>query len=54
LTGFTLEDEAVSFEMLVRSQTTLHCSCIAQATQAQRDFVLRFADKMLREEKVRA
>lgn len=52
--GVVLEDEAVSFEMLVRSQTTLHCSCIAQATQAQRDFVLRFADKMLREEKIRA
>jgi hypothetical protein len=52
--GVVLEAESVSFEMLVRSQTTLHCSCIAQATQAQRDFVLRFADKMLREEKIRA
>lgn len=52
--GVVLEDEAVSFEMLVRSQKTLHCSCIAQATPAQRDFVLSFADRMLREEKIRA
>jgi len=52
--GVILEADSVSFEMLVRSQTNLHCSCIAYATAAQRDFVLRFADKMLREEKIRA
>lgn len=49
-----LEEEAVSFEMLVRSQTNLHCSCIAYATSAQRDFVLRLADKMVQEEQVQA
>jgi len=49
-----LEEEAVSFEMLVRSQANLHCSCIAYASQAQRDFVLRFIDKMLQEEKIQA
>jgi hypothetical protein len=49
-----LEADAVSFEMLVRSQTNLHCSCIAYATGAQRDFVLRYVDKMLQEEKIRA
>jgi len=40
--------------MLARSQTNLHCSCIAYATAAQRDFVLRFADKMLQEERILA
>ena len=49
-----LEAESVNFEMLVRSQSNLHCSCIAYATQAQRDFVLRFVDRMLQEEKIRA
>ena len=52
--GVVLEAEAVCFEMLVRSLTNLHCSCIAYATAAQRDFVLRFVDKMLEEEKIRA
>jgi hypothetical protein len=49
-----LETESVNFEMLVRSQSNLHCSCIAYATPAQRDFVLRFVDRMLQEEKIRA
>jgi len=49
-----LEDEAVCFELLVRSQSNLHCSCIAYATPAQRDFVLRFVDQMLEEEQIQA
>jgi len=49
-----LEDESVKFEMLVRSQFTLHCSCIAYATPLQRDFVLRIIDRMLKEEKIMA
>ena len=52
--GVVLEAAAVCFEMLVRSQTNLHCSCIAYASAAQRDFVLRFVDKMLQEERIRA
>ena len=49
-----LEPEAVCFELLVRSQTNLHSSCIAYASEAQREFVLRFADQMLVEEQVRS
>jgi hypothetical protein len=49
-----LEDESVHFELLVRSKTNLHCSCISYATPAQRDFVLRIADRMVEEEKIRA
>ena len=52
--GVEIEEEAVVFELLIRSQTNLHCSCIAYATKAQRDFVLRFIDRMLDEEKIRA
>jgi hypothetical protein len=32
----------------------MHCSCIAQATPAQRQFVLDFADRMLQEEMISA
>ena len=49
-----LEEETIRFELLVRSQANLHCSCIAHATPAQRDFVLRFVDTMLEEEQIRA
>ncbi len=44
----------VRFELLVRSHTNLHCSCIAYATPTQRKFVLDFIDRMLDEEKIRA
>jgi hypothetical protein len=49
-----LEAESVNFELLVRSQANLHCSCITYATPSQRDFVLRIVDRMLEEEKIRA
>lgn len=45
-----LSNTAVKFELLVRSETNLHCSCIAHATATQRQFVLDFADRMLEEE----
>lgn len=41
---------AVKFELLVRSQVNLHCSCIAHATKVQRQFVLDFIDRMVEEE----
>ncbi|OGQ97584.1 MAG: hypothetical protein A2521_10400 [Deltaproteobacteria bacterium RIFOXYD12_FULL_57_12] len=50
----TLEAGKLCFELLVRSQIALHCQCIAHATPVQREFVLRFADKLLAEEKIRA
>jgi hypothetical protein len=49
-----LDAESVRFELLIRSQSNLHCSCIAYATPSQRDFVLRFADQMLQEEQIKA
>lgn len=45
---------AVKFELLVRSQTNLHCTCIAHATAAQRQFVLDFLDRMVAEEYIKA
>jgi hypothetical protein len=49
-----LEAESVCFELLIRSQSNLHCSCIAYASPAQRDFVLRFVEQMLEEEQIKA
>ena len=49
-----LEEKTLRFELLVRSASNMHCSCIAWATPAQRQFVLDFADRLLAEEMIRA
>lgn len=49
-----LEDKRLCFELLVRSNANLHCSCITYATPTQRQFVLDFIDRMLEEEKIQA
>ena len=40
-------EESVAFELLVRSQSTLHCSCVAYVSHSQRDFLLHFIDTMI-------
>ncbi|MEJ2056800.1 MAG: hypothetical protein P8X39_03045 [Desulfofustis sp.] len=52
--GVELEERRLCFELLVRSQTNLHCTCIAYATGLQRQFVLDFIDRMLEEEQIQA
>ena len=52
--GIELGENRISFELLIRSESNLHCSCISYASRAQRDFLLKFVDKMLTEEKIRA
>ncbi|MBU0728268.1 MAG: hypothetical protein KKE17_03270 [Proteobacteria bacterium] len=52
--GVELGDDKLIFEFLVRSQSNLHCSCISYATISQRDFLLRFADRLLEEELIKA
>lgn len=49
-----LEKDSIKFELLVRSASNMHCTCIAQSTKAQRDFVLDFVDRMLTEEMIAA
>ena len=49
-----LENTRLCFELLVRSTTNLHCSCIAYATSTQRQFVLDYIDTMLRDEMIQA
>ncbi len=50
--GVEVEERRVLFELLVRSTVKLHCSCIAHATPAQRQFVLNFIDTMVAEEQI--
>lgn len=50
--GVEVDDQSVKFELLVRSQTNLHCTCIAHASNSQRLFVLDFIDRMVKEEMI--
>ncbi len=43
-------DDFVSFELLVRSESNLHCSCTSYATPSQRDFLLSFMDRLVAEQ----
>ena len=52
--GIEVERDKVRFELLVRSETNLHCTCIAYATAKQRQYVFDFIDRMLEEEHIRA
>ncbi|MCG6931978.1 MAG: hypothetical protein LJE64_15610 [Desulfofustis sp.] len=49
-----LDQKRLCFELLVRSKTNLHCSCIAWASAGQRQFLLDFIDRMLAVEQIRA
>ncbi len=52
--GVELGEDTLICELLIRSQSNLHCSCISYATPSQRDFLLRFLDTLLAEEQIRA
>lgn len=52
--GIELAETKLIVELLVRSESNLHCSCISYATPGQREFLLRFLDNMLAEEHIRA
>jgi hypothetical protein len=52
--GMELAEKKLIVELLVRSESNLHCSCISYATRPQRNFVLDFLDRMLEEEQIKA
>jgi len=43
----------VDFELLIRSRRVLRCSCIGYADEKQRDYILKYADRMLEELKIK-
>ncbi|MBA3016351.1 MAG: hypothetical protein KKD63_02370 [Proteobacteria bacterium] len=47
-------DDFVSFELLIRSESNLHCSCTCYATPDQRGFLLSFMDRLVGEQGIRA
>lgn len=44
----------VSFELLVRSESNLHCGCTCYPTSSQRAFLLAFMDRLVLEQRIRA
>lgn len=54
LFAIELQEKKMIVELLVRSQSNLHCSCTSYATVIQRNFLLKFIDTLLMEEKITA
>lgn len=42
-----LEDDGFKVELLIRCQNHMRCTCNGYATSAQRDFLLRFVDRLV-------
>lgn len=42
-----LEDTRLSMELLVRTRNRIRCSCIAYATERQRNWLIHIVDRML-------
>jgi hypothetical protein len=47
--ALVLEGGELRLELLVRGQASLHCTCTAFASKAQRDFLLSFLDRLVEE-----
>ncbi|MFP3868229.1 MAG: hypothetical protein ACLFUU_08720 [Desulfobacteraceae bacterium] len=44
-----LGDKFVKFEFLIRSRMYMRCPCTGYANRQQRDFIMRFADRLVEE-----
>ncbi len=49
-----LGGDSVSFELLVRSRSNLHCSCTCYASEEQRQYLLNFVDDMIKVTKIKS
>jgi len=52
--GVEVGKDKVVFELLVRSESNLHCSCISYATKGQRDYLHAYVDRLVVEERISA
>lgn len=43
-----LNFKQIAFEWLIRSRNTVHCNCFGYATPKQRDYIIDFANGVLR------
>jgi hypothetical protein len=41
-----LQEDCISFELLIRTKERIRCDCIQYATWEQRESIIRFADRM--------
>lgn len=46
-------NNCMKIELLIRSRKRLRCSCIKYANEAQRNFILHFADKLIKDLDIR-
>jgi hypothetical protein len=44
-----LSSSQADFELLIRSRRILRCNCISYADRKQRDYIMDYADRMLKE-----
>jgi hypothetical protein len=44
--AINLDGPSISFELLIRTRTRLHCGCIQYATQPQREYIFHYADEL--------
>ena len=49
-----LGDDFVSFELLVRSESNLHCGCTCYANRDQRGYLLSLMDRLIDEQQIKA
>lgn len=47
--ALVLEENELRLELLIRTHASLHCTCTAYASKAQRDFLLSFLDRLVEE-----
>ena len=47
--AINLSFTSINFEWLIRSRERIHCNCIQYATKSQRDYIINFADNLLKE-----
>ena len=49
-----LENDRIAFELLLRSQRRMRCSCMGYATETQRNWLIRYADTLLEQLEIKA
>ena len=49
-----LESDRLAFELLLRTQNRMRCSCMGYATETQRNWLIRYADTILEQLEIKA
>ena len=49
-----LECNRLAFELLLRTQNRIRCSCLGYATESQRNWLIRYADAILEQLEIKA